>query len=104
MRHFSRRSFSRLDWLLTSRKARNLSSKILAGLLESGDGTFKAFQKLNANEADEAALTANFKIAFFVHRADGIIQGMIRGQREQRFFLGERDFDLAEQMAVGFFD
>ena len=29
---------------------------------------------------------------------------MIRGEREQGFFLGEGDFDFAEQVAVGFFN
>ena len=79
-----------------------LEHEILAGLLESNDGTLKALQEPDANEADNASLASFFKIDDGLLVALEIRQRIIGGEGEERFVFRERNFQFPEQVPVGF--
>src|ERR1035438_3248219 len=85
-------------------ESEELEQEVLAGLLEGRNGALETFQELNADEANQAALATDLEVRFLLQVPDGVIQGVIRGEGEERFFFGEGKFDFAQQVTVSLLD
>ena len=81
-----------------------LEQEVLAGLLKRGDGAFKPLEEADADEADNAALPALFKILHGLRVSFEIGQRIVGREGEERLLLGEGDLQFPQQMAVGFLD